>query len=280
MTVIAALLLAAVLVAAVIRPHGVPEAVVAVPAAMLAVVLGLLPLDRAVAEVCAVIAVNDSRPWGRARPLAARHRPGSGGPSTRQRQAVPPVPGRVAPAPVRDGAGRRSRRRAARPDRPGPARLLWPSTMTGCCTHGGSPASSSATRIRVSIGDSARRSTSASTPSSLRLPREPRCLLRRARRSVGPEGYLWARASTATTPSTRPSHREVERRARGRGGRSPRRPCRPRRVRGGHDAPRGREPGCGTPTPSPPRGTQRAGRRLQQLGGRVSGQDPAPFHHQ
>jgi arsenical pump membrane protein len=50
-TVLAVALLAAVLVVAVWRPHGVPEAVVAVPAAALVVVTGLLPGPDALAEV-------------------------------------------------------------------------------------------------------------------------------------------------------------------------------------------------------------------------------------
>jgi arsenical pump membrane protein len=50
-TVLAVALLAAVLVVAVWRPHGVPEAVVAVPAAALVAVTGLLPGPDALAEV-------------------------------------------------------------------------------------------------------------------------------------------------------------------------------------------------------------------------------------
>ena len=48
---IALVLLAVVLVAAVVRPHGVPEAAVAVPAAVLAVCLSLITPGAAAAEI-------------------------------------------------------------------------------------------------------------------------------------------------------------------------------------------------------------------------------------
>lgn len=53
-TVVAALLVAAVLIFAVVRPRGLPEAVVAVPAAVIAVALGVVSTSQAVDEASAL----------------------------------------------------------------------------------------------------------------------------------------------------------------------------------------------------------------------------------